>query len=486
MDYTTGNMFSNGDGKHLNDDVNVLSEYYDGKVKKTASQIILEKYGVNKVFGQKPLDEVVVPWDLRGHVGFIVTRLSRRFGILKYLCYRQSMERRMSWQWVRDGYQVPQHRANGLKVKILDPMFFGYETWVDLYVDGVMRTKEDLCIRALATICATWALTGELEPQKHDGDIDYWESLLLLEIDIASVHDDKILEIEEAVAILWNQISLLKVDIQKVQANSSSNYAAVDSMLERFESNPWNDGLSDHLTKLQVHLQKLQKIFEPKSRVASVVAKELTYVEICQKRKDGAQEYVTNVMSARTRDDRFLILDCSFSAQKLTDVSVVIVTLGNFTSVSEQYKLTGTKGSKKNQKFVQYETSTVSLVRRLCEYEKTCKGILFFDSKLDLKILAKVGFVPVIPIYDVQKMVPLFDLRDPQLQGEPLGLLSALKQWRGRNFVSKDTDSELIALLFSMIVRGYCQKFANGCEGPYVMEEWLKCNPTKLPSVIYL
>jgi len=96
MDYTTGNMFSNGDGKHLNDDVNVLSEYYDGKVKKTASQIILEKYGVNKVFGQKPLDEAVVPWDLRGHVGFIVTRLSRRFGILKYLCYRQSMERRMS------------------------------------------------------------------------------------------------------------------------------------------------------------------------------------------------------------------------------------------------------------------------------------------------------------------------------------------------------------------------------------------------------
>jgi len=486
MDYTTGNMFSNGDGKHLNDDVNVLSEYYDGKVKKTASQIILEKYGVNKVFGQKPLDEVVVPWDLRGHVGFIVTRLSRRFGILKYLCYRQSMERRMSWQWVRDGYQVPQHRANGLKVKILDPMFFGYETWVDLYVNGLMRTKEDLCIRALATICATWALTGELEPQKHDGDIDYWESLLLLEIDIASVHDEKILEVEEAVAILWNQIGLLKVDIQKVQDNSSPNYVAVDSMLERFESNPWNDGLSDHLTKLQIHLEKLQKIFAPKSRVANIVTKELSYVEICQKRKESAKEYVTNVLSARTKDDGFLIIDCNFSAQKLTDVSVAIVALNEYEDYSAQYKLVGVKGSKKNRKFLRFECTSETLVQKLRGYEKVCKGILFFDSRLDLKILAKVGFVPILPVYDVQKMVPIFDIRDPQLQGEPLSLISALRQLLGSDYVSQGTDSQMIGRLFHLCVRCFCRNFATGCEGPYVMEEWLKVNPTKVPSVIYL
>jgi len=244
--------------------------------------------------------------------------------------------------------------------------------------------------------------------------------------------------------------------------------------------------LSNYLLKLQVHLEKLQKIFEPKSRVANVVSTELSYLEVCRKRKENAKEYMTNVMCARVKDDEFLILDCSFSAQKLSDVSVVTTSLDGLKSARMQYKMVGVPGSKKNKKFVRFGCTPQTLVSQLKEFERSCRAILFYDSKLDLKILAKTGFVPSIPVYDVQKMVALFDTRDPVLQTEQLGLISALKQIWGPKYVSKGTDAEMVGQLFHCYVDQYILKVANGCEGPYVMEQWLKSNPSELPAVIYL
>jgi len=393
---------------------------------KSPAQIIMERYGVASLIGKTKKEEKT--WDLRGHVGFIVSRLSRRFAVLKYLCCRRSMDRRLKWTWLDPINTL----TSDLDLLIIDPLF---ETWsVSVKRDAMTgcTTNEDMCIRVLAHVCAAWMFDGHLEPRKHDGDPVYWESLLCMEIDIASRHDDKILEIDESVAILWNQISLMKVSLDKVMAGQQGYLNDVDDMLDKYKANPFNDGLRDHLVELQLHVKKLQQLFEVRSNTHKVLTEEMSCVDICHQRRANAMSYMSGYMDVMTPVSKVLIVDCGFQKNLLTEMAAVVVSFDGVSQEAPRYF--GVAGLGKKAKWKKKADGgsyhTESLLAYLVACEPRVKAFLLFDPREDLRILAKIGYVPGVPVYDVQVMVGIWEQRSVQLTGS-VGLVDAYNQITG-------------------------------------------------------
>jgi len=390
---------------------------------KSPAQIIMERYGVANLIGKPKKEEKT--WDLRGHVGFIVSRLSRRFAVLKYLCCRRSMDRRLKWTWLNLGNVL----TSDLDLLIIDPLF---ETWsVSIKRDTTTGcvTNEDLCIRVLAHVCAVWMFDGHLEPRKHDGDPVYWESLLCMEIDIASRHDDKVLEIDESVAILWNQISLMKVSLDKVMAGQQGYLNDIDDMLDKYKANPFNDGLRDHLVELQLHVKKLQQLFEVKSKTYKVLTEEMSCVDICHQRRANAMSYMSGYVDVMIPGSKVLIVDCGFQKNLLTEMAAVVVSFDGV--VQETPKYFGVAGLGKKAKWKKKTDGgfyhTESLLAYLAACEPRVKAFVLFDPREDLRILAKIGYVPGVPVYDVQVMVGIWEQRSVQLTGS-ISLVDAYNQ----------------------------------------------------------
>jgi len=330
---------------------------------------------------------------------------------------------------------------------------------------------------------------------------------LCMEIDVASRHDDKILEIDESVAILWNQISSMKVLLDKVMAGQQGYLNDVDDMLDKYKANPFNDGLRDHLVELQLHVKKLQQLFEVRSKTYKVLTEEMSCVDICHQRKANAMSYMSSYMDVMTPVSKVLIVDCGFQKNLLTEMAVVVVSSDGVSQEPPRYfgvaglekkakwkkktedgaipsaagktkvqcaschvDLVAGKNAAPRQTKVQNgkcygcvnkapavtggSYHTESLLAYLVACEPRVKAFLFFDPREDLRILAKIGYVPGVPVYDVQVMVGIWEQRSVQLTGS-VGLVDAYNQITGGKSVKGTImdDLEMIRHLLSWTCR---------------------------------
>jgi len=436
---------------------------------------IKRKYGVH-------MGEYIKPSTIESKARYLCSRLSKRFGVLKYLTYGPSAHKRLSWVWVNKNGNVPcgDPSATRLIVNMLEERFGGDK--VEIPIESIPQSQnyEYLCLAAFARIAAKWCIVGTNDLQSHEGRVEYWDSLVRMELGIFGIHDAYVSQLTDQMADVWNRVSLMEVEIKELMRDPNSfnrddkRTGVYHQMMKVTEEERRSTGI-DHFQNLEHLLIDLIGSGELNANMIRQLKMELSYMMNVRVRRDRAlkdlAEYTAPVDWRSQRvavvdieaweRDRSKILEVGFT---LCTRSGIVVGVPRHFIIKENVKLRNGQFVKDNRAWFVHGTSEVitqvEFVKFFGEHDINVSGWVFHDAGSDLRFLYGMGLFPQKPVYDTQVFVDIMPWVDDKSKG--LGFLARKFGFMAVSEHNAGND----AVVTQQILRKVCEYYKEFYAGP--------------------